>query len=1146
MNMKQRLKILHLEDLPTDVELVDRELKKSGMQYESVVVSNEQDFSRELLRFSPDIVLSDHSLPTFNSFGALKILREQQIKIPFILITSTTSEEVSVQVMKEGAWDYILKDRMQRLPSAIEQAIDKYNVRQAKKKTESDLEAAHHKLLFHFENSPLGFVEWDNHFNVKHWSPRAEEIFGWTTQEYQDLQIQGFNAVYEDDYPIAVQKALELTSGGVSSNHFLNRANTKSGKVIWCEWFNSVQKNSDGEVMTIMSLVSDVTEKKHAEEKLAANEKRFRSLIENISDAIVVSDADSNILYQSPSVERILGYSEEERLNKSLKSFIHPDYSKQYAELFQSVLKNAGQPHPFEFPFLHKKGSYVWLEGITTNLLNDLSVNGVIANYRDVTQRKMLNKILQEYNDRHEIVSRATNDAIWDWDIENDFEIWNHGTQTIFGYNEREVGSSRNWWKEKLHPMDYERVNQELEESFKRKTENWISQYQYLCANGNYKYVLDRAFILYREDKPVRMIGAMQDITEQVVAAQELRSLNERYEIVLDTTGDAIWDWDLLSNEITWGEGLFKLFGYQAKAAIRSSFWFDKIHNDDRKRVEQLILEVVSNSRQFKWEDEYQFRKSDGTYSFVHNRGKIVRNKEGKATRMVGSIQDITERKLALEEIEKLSLVASKTDNIVIITDAEKRIEWVNESFVKRTGYTSKEAIGLTPRILQGPETDPYIVSRIQKHLEAGQPVIEEILNYSKNGSKYWLRLNINPVFNNKGELTKFIAVETDITHQKEYEANIVAIARELTELIEHANVPIFGVDRNGYINEWNKTTAAISEYNKNEALGKKWINFIDPTVHKKASQIIENAFAGKQSVNFELPFVSKSGKQFILVISISTRRDRNKNIIGALCVGQDLTEVIQYRQGLENLVQERTLELNQALKKEKELVELKSKFVSTASHEFRTPLSTISLATGFIRRYKQQIVPEEIDKKLDNIEKQVNQMVYLLDDVLLVGKAEAGKILVNRSEIEIETFKTLAAEVIESKRTKHRLHFSNECTVSSIMTDEKLVRNIIINLITNAVKFSPEAGKIEMNISCDLHELILTIKDQGIGIPEKDLKNLFTSFSRGSNVGTIEGTGLGLSIVKKAVDLLNGTIELKSILGKGTEFKVTLPLEYA
>ncbi len=1141
--VNNKIKILHLEDLRTDAELVERELKRSGMTYEIVVVDNEKDFIFQLSEFSPDIILSDHSLPTFTSLGALKVLRERKITIPFILITSTTSEEFAVNVMKEGAWDYILKDRLQRLPSAITMVLEKHQSQEAKRKVEQELETAHQRLLFHIENSTVGFIEWDNQFIVKNWSKRTEEIFGWTLQEYQALQATGFTAVYEEDYPIAIAKSQELLSGTAHRNHFQQRVKTKSGKVIWCEWFNSVLKNDLNEVITIMSLVRDITEQKLISEKVEENEKRFRALIENITDGIVISNENSRIVYQSPSVERILGYSEQERYNQSLRDYIHPDYRDAYITLLNSVVEKKGIPHPFEFPIRHKNGNYIWLEGISTNLLDDPSVKGVVANYRDVTQRKMLNDILREYNDRHEIVSKATNDAIWDWDIQKDVEIWNHGTETIFGYTEREVSSSRAWWKDKIHPDDYELVSNSLEDAFGQQSNHWTYQYRYRCANGDYKYVLDRAFILYIDDRPIRMIGAMQDITKRVVAEKKLRLLNERYEIVLDTTGDAIWDWDLMSESLTWGEGLLTLFGYKVKGEVHDSFWYEKIHEEDQERIGQSIQKILSSKNLTKWEDEYRFRKSDGTYAVVHDRGAVLRDEDGKVIRMVGSMQDITERKLAVEEIEKLSIVASKTDNIVIITDAKERIEWVNESFVKLTGYTLKEVVGQNPRILQGPGTDHFTTSRIRKKLDAKQPIIEEILNYSKEGDKYWLRLNINPVFNENGDVSRFIAVETDITQQKEYEANIIAIARELTDLMENANVPIFGIDRNGYINEWNKITETISGYSKNEALGKKWFEFIDVRIQKKAKAIIEDAFLGKYFESFELSFQSKFGKKSTILMSISTRKDSNNNVTGVLCVGQDLTEVIQYREGLEKLVEERTQELNQALKKEKELVEMKSKFVSIASHEFRTPLSTIALATGFIRKYKNKISLDEIDKKLDNIEKQVNQMVYLLDDVLLVGKADAGKMKVTLSKIETGIFEKLAKEVVESLKTTHQLQFETDYSVKFFISDEKLIRNIIINLITNAVKFSPGAATIDMTVRSFEDEILIIVKDHGIGIPEEDISTLFESFQRGSNVGTISGTGLGLSIVKKAVELLNGIIEVNSKVNVGSEFIIRLPM---
>jgi signal transduction histidine kinase len=265
--------------------------------------------------------------------------------------------------------------------------------------------------------------------------------------------------------------------------------------------------------------------------------------------------------------------------------------------------------------------------------------------------------------------------------------------------------------------------------------------------------------------------------------------------------------------------------------------------------------------------------------------------------------------------------------------------------------------------------------------------------------------------------------------------------------------------------------------------------------------------------------------------------------VIGAM---QDITEVIQYRTGLERMVQERTAELNDALKKEKQLVVMKNQFVSIASHEFRTPLSTISLATGFIRRYRNKLTTAAINKKLQNIEKQVDNMTYLLDDVLTIGKADAGKLELHLTSLKFDIIKTIAQEILESKGVKHKLQFSKHCQTKSFISDEKFTRNIITNLITNAIKFSPGEKVVRLDVTSDNKNLVIKVNDSGIGIPPEDVGNLYTSFYRGSNVTDIEGTGLGLSIVKKSIDLLKGSISVRSRVGKGTEFKVTLPLAYA
>jgi signal transduction histidine kinase len=222
----------------------------------------------------------------------------------------------------------------------------------------------------------------------------------------------------------------------------------------------------------------------------------------------------------------------------------------------------------------------------------------------------------------------------------------------------------------------------------------------------------------------------------------------------------------------------------------------------------------------------------------------------------------------------------------------------------------------------------------------------------------------------------------------------------------------------------------------------------------------------------------------------------------------------------------------------------MKNKFVSMVSHEFRTPLSSISLASGFIKKYQHKISKEEAEIKLDNIEKQVRHMTFLLNDILTIGKSEAGKIQAQVTALPLRPFfQNLIKDVEHSTGGTHKVEMTMESYYETIHSDEKLLRNIIINLLTNAIKFSPLQKSVILEVKCAKDKLSVKSQDKGMGISSEDMPNIFTAFHRGNNVGVVQGTGLGLSITKKAVDLLHGEIHVTSELGIGTTFTITLPI---
>jgi PAS domain S-box-containing protein len=268
--------------------------------------------------------------------------------------------------------------------------------------------------------------------------------------------------------------------------------------------------------------------------------------------------------------------------------------------------------------------------------------------------------------------------------------------------------------------------------------------------------------------------------------------------------------------------------------------------------------------------------------------------------------------------------------------------------------------------------------------------------------------------------------------------------------------------------------------------------------------------------------------------------------------------QLIQYAAELEKKVQSRTEALNlsvqslekaneetrKALEKERELNDLKSKFVSIASHEFRTPLSAILSSTSLIKQYRDRNELDKVDKHVDRIRSSVRHLTGILNDLLSLGKLEEGHIDVNNEIVSIESFFHEIQEEVtpvlkEGQELKIRLGGPN----LKLYTDTKILRGVLFNLISNASKYSDARKKIYLSAHQIKNEISIEVRDEGIGIPASEVKHIFDRFFRASNASNIQGTGLGLNIVKRYIGLLGGRISFDTVEGEGSVFKIALPL---
>jgi PAS domain S-box-containing protein len=253
------------------------------------------------------------------------------------------------------------------------------------------------------------------------------------------------------------------------------------------------------------------------------------------------------------------------------------------------------------------------------------------------------------------------------------------------------------------------------------------------------------------------------------------------------------------------------------------------------------------------------------------------------------------------------------------------------------------------------------------------------------------------------------------------------------------------------------------------------------------------------------------------------------------MAIIRDITERKQAERDIQN-----------ALAKERELNELKSRFVAMTSHEFRTPLSTILSSAELLEHYSHQWPDNKKNQHLNRIQLAVQHMTGMLNDVLLLGKIEAEQLRCDPSPMQLTEFCTDLVECIQITTENHDLLLQVKTHSDTVLLDEKLLKHILDNLLSNAIKYSPQGGLITLDILQTEAQIVLQVQDYGLGIPSAEQEQIFNSFNRASNVGNISGTGLGLAIVKKAVDLQGGKIEIDSAEGVGTKFTITLPIHHS
>jgi PAS domain S-box-containing protein len=384
------------------------------------------------------------------------------------------------------------------------------------------------------------------------------------------------------------------------------------------------------------------------------------------------------------------------------------------------------------------------------------------------------------------------------------------------------------------------------------------------------------------------------------------------------------------------------------------------------------------------------------------------------------------------------------------------------------------------------------------------------------------------------GHKPHLVSMFYDVTEQRKLEEQVQYQAL----LLANVSDAVVSTDTDFIIQSWNPAAEAIYGWNATEVLGQPVGSIL---VGDYTDETGAEALTQLQTIGIwrgQTTHQRKDGTHIHLLTSTSYVYDKAGRHIGVVSVNRDITDLLTAQQE-----RQEAAELRIQIQKQSELVRLKESFISVVSHEFRTPLTVIMASAELMLNYFERMPPERRINHLNVILDQARFMAGLLEDVLTINKARAGRLEFNPVPIDLAAFFQETLERIRGvDNDKHQFVFTSEGDLSTVPVDIKLLQHILVNLLSNAVKYSPDGGEVRLDVARQADEIVFRVSDQGIGIPPESLPQLYEPFFRASNTGTIGGTGLGMAIVKESVDLHQGTINYESEVGVGTTVTVRLP----
>lgn len=779
--------------------------------------------------------------------------------------------------------------------------------------------------------------------------------------------------------------------------------------------------------------------------------------------------------------------------------------------------------HQTHVPFM------VLIAGIVISILSALSawfmlVSRVKSKYLENSNQQINAQIqkIEETEMRHQqLVDGVQDYAIYWLDLEGNIESWNSGAENIKQYSAKEIigrNFSTFYTKEdQENHLPQKALSIALTEGI-FTDEGWRVR-----KDGSRLWASVTISAIHGKCGNITGFAKVtKDITKRQNFEQKLLESEKRYDLAVSGMSVGLWDWNVITNELYWSDKFKEIIGIDKNFTAHYDEFAERLHPEDKDVTVQMLFDHLDHKCPY--DVEYRLRHNNGNYIWIHAYGQAEWDEEGKPIRMAGSVDDISKRKYAEEERQKLIAIIEESVDYIGVADIKGRLQYHNSSALRMIGLPENSDLSK----LQISDMHPAWAVRIIMEeaiptcFEKGSWQGETALLH-RNGQEIPVLQNLSLQRDDKGTPICFTTIMRDITERKEAEQSLKISEETFRSAIENASIGMALVSKEGRFTKVNQALCNLLGYSREELLSNNFQAITNPEDLAKDMDFVEKMLAGNiKTYQMEKRYYHKTGHIIWALLSVSMVYDSEGKPDYFVSQIQDITE-------------------------RKEVDRIKGEFISMVSHELRTPLTSIRGSLGLILGALSTDLPEKVKGLLNIANNNSERLILLINDILDMDKIAAGQMRFDMQEESLADITQQAVEANQAYAEKFKSSIVVKVIDKEIKVEVDAARyiQILSNLLSNAAKFSPEGKEIEISATQTGSNVRIAVKDYGNGIPEAFRSRIFGKFSQAdsSSARGKGGTGLGLHITKSMVEHMGGVIGFDTETNKGTTFWVEFPI---